>query len=280
MGDFNPHQFRDELTDDIRRRMRRQRHMFRHRHRQHSGPGGIIVGTTILLVGVLFLLENFGLVHAARVWQYWPVLVMAWGVAGATHSRNAGGRVWGVLVAIAGAVLLLGNLKIINENVWKVVWPLFLIGIGLILLIRTARRRRGFPVPDDVDPPENSSAATPSNPTRAPEPGRLDEWAVFGGSRRLVDTPDFKGGEAFAMFGGVELDLRYATITQAEVVIDASALFGGVDIRVPESWNVSVEGHGIFGGYEDQTLHATSENARPRVVVTGSAVFGGVVIKN
>jgi len=64
------------------------------------------------------------------------------------------------------------------------------------------------------------------------------------------------------------------------VMIDASALFGGVDIQVPENWNVIVEGHGMFGGYEDKTLHTMPENARPRVVITGSAVFGGVVVKN
>jgi len=98
--------------------------------------------------------------------------------------------------------------------------------------------------------------------------------------RRRLDWQDFKGGEAFAMFGGVELDLRSATIAQEEVVIDASALFGGVDLQVPESWNVAVEGHGIFGGYDDKTLHTMPEDARPRVVITGNAVFGGVVVKN
>ena len=67
MSDFDPHQFRDELTDDIHRRMHRHSRRF---HRRHSGPGGIIAGTAILLVGVLFLLENFGLVHAARSVSY------------------------------------------------------------------------------------------------------------------------------------------------------------------------------------------------------------------
>src|SRR6266852_782759 len=105
MSDFNPHQFRDELADDIHRRIRRRRDRF-HR-RRHSGPGGIVVGTTILLAGVLFLLQNFGLVQAARVWQYWPVIVIAWGIAGATGSGHASGRVWGSVIAAGGAVLLL-----------------------------------------------------------------------------------------------------------------------------------------------------------------------------
>jgi len=296
MSDFNPQQFRDELGDDIHRRMRRRRERFRHR-RRHSPIGGVIIGTAILLAGVLFLLENLGLVHVHNLWAYWPVLMIAWGFAGVTGAGHASGRVWGGVIAVAGALLLLSNLQIITVNVWRVLWPLLLIAAGLRMLYRNARRRRWrdhdkFPtaggpgaVPGGAAPPGGTAPqdeTAPQDDTRGagPKPGYLDEWAVFGGSRRRVDSQDFKGGEAFAMFGGVELDLRSATIVQDEVVIDASALFGGVDIQVPETWSVSVEGHGVFGGYEDKTVHAMPENARPRVVITGSAVFGGVVVKN
>jgi hypothetical protein len=226
-------------------------------------------------------------VHVRRLWEYWPVILIAWGVAGATSSRR-GGRVWGGMIAIAGVILLLGNLHIINESIWRFIWPLFLIGVGLRMLYRTARRRRrwGDGNPPDGTPPDGGSSgggtplSGPGPRPRASGPGHLDEWAVFSGIRRRLDWQDFKGGEAFAMFGGVELDLRSATITQEEVVIDASAVFGGVDLQVPESWNVAVEGHGIFGGYDDETLHTMPESARPRVVITGNAIFGGVVVKN
>jgi len=283
MGDFNPHQFRDELTDDIHRRMRRRRDRFR--GRRHSPVGGVIIGTAILLAGVLFLLENFGLLHIHNIWDYWPVLMIAWGIAAMTGPGRTGRRVWGGAIAVVGGLLLLSNLHIITENVWRMVWPVLLILAGLRMLFRSGRRRRGWD--DDNFPPAGGPPIAPEGtapasgmPRGDTRPGHLDEWAVFGGSRRRVDSQDFKGGEAFAMFGGVELDLRAATIVQDEVVIDASALFGGVDLQVPENWNVSVEGHGIFGGYEDKTSHSVPEGARPRVVITGSAVFGGVTVKN
>jgi predicted membrane protein len=269
MSDFNPHQFRDEIKNDIHRRMVHRR--------RHSGAFGVVAGTTVLLVGVLFLLQNFGLVQTHRVWQYWPVILIAWGIAAAANSRRPGGRLWGSVIAIAGAILLLGNLNIISENVWRVLWPLFLIGLGLRMLYRAARRRRREEWKDN---PTGQPDGSPPAPSHGADPDHLDEWAVFGGSRRRVDSQDFKGGEAFAMFGGIELDLRSATIAQGEVVIEASALFGGVDIQVPESWNVTVEGHGIFGGYDDKTSHAPAGGVRPHVVITGNAVFGGVVIKN
>jgi len=77
MNDFDPQQFRDEVTNDIHRRMRRHRDRYR-RRRRHSPIGGVIIGTAILLAGVLFLLQNFGLVHVRNLWEYWPVWMIAW----------------------------------------------------------------------------------------------------------------------------------------------------------------------------------------------------------
>src|ERR1700676_2286936 len=129
MRDFHRRQFRDGLTSDIHRRMHQRFH-----HRRHSGPGGIVMGTAILLVGVQFLLQNFGLVQVHRVWEYWPVILIAWGVAGATGAGRASGRVWGSVITVVGVFLLLGNLHIISENVWRILWPLLLIGLGLRML--------------------------------------------------------------------------------------------------------------------------------------------------
>ena len=57
-------------------------------------------------------------------------------------------------------------------------------------------------------------------------------------------------------------------------------MFGGIDIRVPETWQVVVRGAGIFGGYEDKTWRAgASDEKKPRLIVSGFAVFGGVVVK-
>jgi predicted membrane protein len=110
----------------------------------------------------------------------------------------------------------------------------------------------------------------------------MSEWAIFGGVRRRIESQDFQGGEAFAMFGGVEVDLRKAAITRDQIVIEANAIFGGIDLRLPETWNVIVRGAGIFGGYEDETFDSrvATDSKQPVVVINGFAVFGGVHIKN
>jgi hypothetical protein len=66
----------------------------------------------------------------------------------------------------------------------------------------------------------------------------------------------------------------------SRAVVDATAIFGGIEIRVPDNWNVIVRGVGIFGGYGDESHHPPASEAAPELVVQGVAIFGGVAIKN
>ena len=63
--------------------------------------------------------------------------------------------------------------------------------------------------------------------------------------------------------------------------MEANALFGGIEIRVPETWNVTVRGAGIFGGYEDKTMdsRAAPDAKQPHLIINGFAIFGGVTIQ-
>ena len=87
-----------------------------------------------------------------------------------------------------------------------------------------------------------------------------------------------------SIFGGIEVDLRRAGISalNKEVFIEATSTFGGINIRVPDEWIVVMRGIGIFGGYEDKTIPPRPDASvnSPRLVITGSAIFGGVAIEN
>ena len=43
------------------------------------------------------------------------------------------------LLIIIGAVFLLKNLGLINVDVWGIIWPLILIGLGVYLALKTYR---------------------------------------------------------------------------------------------------------------------------------------------
>jgi predicted membrane protein len=78
--------------------------------------------------------------------------------------------------------------------------------------------------------------------------------------------------------GGCELDLRHAAI-DGEAVIEIFALWGGIEIRVPEDWTVVSRVTPLLGGVDDTTRPPQSAS-RHRLVVRGFVVMAGVEIKN
>jgi predicted membrane protein len=236
------------------------------RHRFHSGASGILIGGVIVAIGLGLLLDNLDIIHFHDVWRFWPLALVVWGVSRLLESRSAAGYVWGGLVILVGAIFLLDNFHILifEFNPFEVIWPLLIIGFGASMLLRAMDRKRYL---DGVPP------ATAND---------LGHFVIFSGVKRRVESQDFKGGDIVAIFGGVNIDLRRASIASDRAVIDVNALFGGVDIRVPDNWRVSLKGMGVFGAFEDKTVPPKPDpNVKtPELVVTGAALFGGVKVDN
>lgn len=238
----------------------------------HGGPHShMVVGSIILLVGILFLLENLGILYVGQIWQFWPVILIGVGIARILDARGVENIFPGVIIAGIGLVFLVHNLGLLPWPLARLMWPLLLIFLGAAILLRAFGNRPHWVGPHSfVD-----DASTISDNV-------LKEEVVFGGIHRKIEAQDFQGGEAEAIFGGVQIDLRGAASSKDEIHIEANTVFGGVELMVPDSWDVTVRGAGILGGYEDRThpAPATTGVKRPRLVVRGSAVFGGVTVRN
>ncbi|MER7413918.1 MULTISPECIES: DUF1707 SHOCT-like domain-containing protein [Streptomyces] len=102
--------------------------------------------------------------------------------------------------------------------------------------------------------------------------------AIFGGSVRKGRWRVPRKVNAFALFGGVEIDLTEALFEHRHVVINATAIFGGVEIRVPENVTLQQKGSGIFGGFDVKVTESPDPEA-PTVLVQGAGIFGGVEAK-
>ena len=80
------------------------------------------------------------------------------------------------------------------------------------------------------------------------------------------------------------MDFRDADIEGEEALIEINCLFGGVEIRVPETWHVHSRSLPVFGGYSDKTRATkTPDKAdinKKTLVITGMVLFGGIEIKN
>lgn len=63
------------------------------RSRLHCGrgdAGGILLAMFLILTGVVILLRNFGVVWIDRVWDIWPLALIAAGLAGLLDWRRTG----------------------------------------------------------------------------------------------------------------------------------------------------------------------------------------------
>ncbi len=101
--------------------------------------------------------------------------------------------------------------------------------------------------------------------------------AIFSGSKLNYAGQPFDGVDLEAIFGGIECNLRGAGLPQ-EVLINATSIFGGIDIFIPENVNVKVNSTSIFGGVSNHK--GQGENpAWPTVYVNATCLFGGVDIK-
>jgi hypothetical protein len=79
--------------------------------------------------------------------------------------------------------------------------------------------------------------------------------------------------------GDVRLDLRQARISEPEIRIHAWALFGDIDVLVPEGVEVDVQARSKLGHVKQETGAAPVAGA-PRVVLTGGSVFGDVKVRH
>lgn len=117
-------------------------------------------------------------------------------------------------------------------------------------------------------------------PTALPEPASQGTSivAAFSGAERRGRWLVEPATSVLALCGGVDLDFRRAVLSQQEVTINITCVFGGVEIKVPSGVRVVNAGSAVFGGWsvpEDTPV----ERDAPVIRLTGLCVFGGVDVK-
>jgi len=244
------------------RRQRWEARVSRRGYRSHNH--GIFFGIVVVAIGCLLLLDNLGIFRFRDIWQYWPVLLIVWGVSHLIDSRTPSGWIWGGMIALVGAFFLLDTLDIIVFN-FAVVWPVLLIAFGISVLVGALERNRF----------RDGAVPLPGSPV-------VSAHAIFSDNKSGSDAQDFQGGEASAIFGATRFDLRNASMTADEARIHVDVIFGEAEVRVPETWNVVSRAVVIFGGVNDKTIHPKPDPSvkTPRLVISGSVVFGGLTLRN
>ena len=220
--------------------------------------GRLLVGVVVVTLGVLFLLDSGGALDAGdAIDRWWPLVIVAAGVI--TLAQRPRSVLRGTILTAVGGVLLLFSTDVLTEDAWSYIWPAAIILAGLVIVARWTGRIPAGVSEDDV----------------------VRSTAVFGGTKLLSHTQQFRGAWLTAIFGGITLDLRDARPIPDGATVNATAAFGGVEILVPKGWRITVRSTPIFGGVEDKTDHTTAPAANaPTLQVDAVTIFGGVGIKH
>jgi hypothetical protein len=216
----------------------------------------LALGIFFTLAGLLLTLDNLDLFDAGRVLRYWPVLLV---VVGALMFREAGSRGLAVVLMVAGTLLVIHNAHWLRFS-FAVLWPLLLIGIGLVIVLRAF----GIVVP-----------------TALVLSGKLanggNDWAVLDTRKAVLPANELSGRRLLAFMGGHQLVLTEPVTYDGPVVVEALAVWGGIDIRVPPGWEVIADVIPVMGGIEVKT---TAARGGRQLIVRGAVVMAGMEIKN
>ncbi len=253
--------------------------MHGHHHHRH----GLFPGLLLLTLGAGLFAREFGWLPATvRLVDFWPILVVFAGLFSVLRGRSVVRVFFGLAFVGLGSALLAGNLGLLTFPAARL-WPGLVVLLGLAFLVGSFRRHHGGP---PHRPPGGASAAGWEGPRHGPygavttEKDTLSRQVTFSGAQYRVESQAWKGGELGVTLGGVELDLRNARLEPEGAQLDVHVLMGGLDIRVPDTWQVSCDVAPMFGSAEDGTRSTQGSTNAPRLRVTGSVTLGGVNIRN
>jgi predicted membrane protein len=229
---------------------------------EHNRSKRVGFGILLLLAGTLFILSNLNMLpkQVEDILISWQMLVFGIGAVKFLFEDN---KAFGGVMMIVGAFFLVPEVFDVSVDFVDVFWPLLLIGAGLMVIIGPGK-----------------NLFKKRNPIYSSDERYIEEMNIFGGNEKVMEMPNFKGGSIHNVFGGTELDLRDSEMEGDKAEIDLVCIFGGMELRVPDHWDVVIKVTPIFGGFSNKrVVRRTEGQSRKTLIITGTVIFGGGEIK-
>lgn len=215
--------------------------------------GNILWGIILILLGLIIGGNALGITNIDIFFDgWWTLFIIIPSLIGLFKENDKTSNIIGLIIGFA---LLLGCQNIIDFNlIWKLFLPTILVIIGLSIIFKGMLNKK---VNKEIKKENKGSYC-----------------AAFSAQEIKIEE-NFKGTDLTAIFGGIEFDLTNAKI-EKDVVINANAIFGGIDIFVPSNVIVKTNSTSIFGGVENKS---TTKEKTHTIYINGTAIFGGIEIK-
>ena len=227
-------------------------------------------GVILIAVGFILILEKLNLIpeSVSNLLISWQMLLIGIGII-SLIGRN---RTGGTILIMIGGFFMITELIIVPDEIRQIYWPLILVAIGIALLLRHR---------DSLHHQPSSSPLfnAPNDNTHH----NFDDFVIFGGREIFINSQAFEGGKATSIFGGMEYDLRKASMVPGGAMIDCVSVFGGCGFKIPMDWNVRNEVTTIFGGFTDKrgdTFNERYYDPSKTIVIKGISIFGGIEVKH
>lgn len=218
-------------------------------------------GIVLIIIGVVLGINALGVAHINIFFPGWWTLFIIVpcfiGLFGNDNDKT--GDLIGLCI---GAILLMACLGFYSFRiVWQLALPMILVLVGLSMLFKDVLKKQVMKGAEKLSDADEDT-----------------HWATFSGQKLDYDGETFEKADLEAVFGGLDCDLRRAKIKDG-AMIKASAIFGGVNIKLPDDVKAKVVSTSIFGGVSDKHSDKAVEDAKKTVFIDATCLFGGVEIK-
>ncbi len=223
--------------------------------------GNVLWGMVFIALGVILGLNALEITDINIFFDgWWTLFIIVPSFIGLFNDNDKTGNMIGLVVG--GALLLCCQDLLDFSMLWKLLLPVILVIIGLSFILKDAIHGK---VKKEI---KKLNRANGTN---------HEYCATFGEQKIDFYHEDFNGCTLTAVFGGVQCDLRESKIKD-DVVVNASAIFGGIDILVPDDVNVKINSTPIFGGVSTKKNLTVRDKAKT-IYINATCIFGGIDIK-
>lgn len=209
----------------------------------------LIIGLTLMALGIVLMLDRLGLASAVELAKYWPVLLVLFGASVAVQSMRR------------------------RDPSAPAPRPFISPGFVLFAVILAMVLSSGFRGWAD---------------SRTLGDDHINLFGVMGSTRATSTSGTFAGAQMGSLMGRSTLDLRQATIAPGEEgVVNVFVAMGRATILVPEGWEVDTSALPVMGAVEDHRWGRNDDNdpaaaaagPPPRLVLRGVVMMGKVEIE-